>query len=313
MPVTYNKFVRAAAEPGSIDIITITNSGNNYTNGPTQNVITITGDGTGAVLKANVSNNKVQNIIIMVDDQDITSEDDVPGLGKMNIVIKDNEIIVGDIFIPEKYRKQGIATIVYQKISDYFNLPIVSSKTKGFNQTIEGGHIWKKRERFEPKNLQENIRRILREELEDFNSETPYIYDNPKLVQMIEKVMEPSSFICSYVTSAIKMLEGDKIKVYGFSVMENPDAEYFVEDYGDDSDEGHHFAVMNGRYIIDPWVYDNFDRSVFDLQSKEDEDIIRYIYGDVNKWTDITNRVDNFKLLFPKTYKKLIEFYNKII
>jgi hypothetical protein len=64
MPVTYNKFVRASAEPGSIDIITITNSGNNYTNGPTQNVITITGDGTGAVLKANVSNNKVQNIII---------------------------------------------------------------------------------------------------------------------------------------------------------------------------------------------------------------------------------------------------------
>jgi hypothetical protein len=103
---------------------------------------------------------KVQNIIIMVDDQDITSEDDVPGLGKMNIVIKDNEIIVGDIFIPEKYRKQGIATIVYQKISDYFNLPIVNSKTKGFNQTIEGGHIWKKRERFEPKNLQEQISRI---------------------------------------------------------------------------------------------------------------------------------------------------------
>ena len=113
---------------------------------------------------------KVQNIIIMVDDQDITSEDDVPGLGKMNIVIKDNEIIVGDIFIPEKYRKQGIATIVYQKISDYFNLPIVNSKTKGFNQTIEGGHIWKKRERFEPKNLQEHIKRILQEDVEEKSS-----------------------------------------------------------------------------------------------------------------------------------------------
>ena len=80
---------------------------------------------------------KVQNIIIMVDDQDITSEDDVPGLGKMNIVIKDNEIIVGDIFIPEKYRKQGIATIVYQKISDHFGLPIVSSKTKDLTK------LWK--------------------------------------------------------------------------------------------------------------------------------------------------------------------------
>jgi hypothetical protein len=72
MPVTYNKFVRASAEPGSIDIITITNSGNNYTNGPTQNVITITGDGTGAVLKANVSNNKVQNIIIQSRGNDYT-------------------------------------------------------------------------------------------------------------------------------------------------------------------------------------------------------------------------------------------------
>jgi len=115
---------------------------------------------------------KVQNIIIMVDDQDITSEDDVPGLGKMNIVIKDNEIIVGDIFIPEKYRKQGIATIVYQKISDYFNLPIVNSKTKGFNQTIEGGHIWKKRERFRPynkMNLQEQIKKVLKEEINESN------------------------------------------------------------------------------------------------------------------------------------------------
>jgi len=107
---------------------------------------------------------KVQNIIIMVDDQDITSEDNVPGLGKMNIVIKDGEIIVGDIFIPEKYRKQGIATTVYQKISDYFGLPIVNSKTKGFNQTMEGGYIWKKRNRFEPRNLQEHIRKVLHEE-----------------------------------------------------------------------------------------------------------------------------------------------------
>jgi len=107
---------------------------------------------------------KIQNIIIMVDDQDITSEDGVAGLGKMNIVIKDNEIIVGDIFIPEKYRNQGVATVVYQKISDYFGLPVVNSKIKGFNQTIEGGYIWKNREKFEPRNLQEQIRKVLKEE-----------------------------------------------------------------------------------------------------------------------------------------------------
>jgi len=64
MPVVYNKFVRAAAEPGSIDVVTITNSGNNYTNGGTQGIISIEGDGTGAILKANVANGQVQNIII---------------------------------------------------------------------------------------------------------------------------------------------------------------------------------------------------------------------------------------------------------
>jgi hypothetical protein len=64
MPVVYNKFVRAAAEPGSIDIVTVTNSGNNYTDGTTQSIITIDGDGTGAILKANVFSGQVQDIVI---------------------------------------------------------------------------------------------------------------------------------------------------------------------------------------------------------------------------------------------------------
>ena len=64
MPITYNKFVRAAAVGGSIDVVTINNSGNNYTNGTVQSIITVTGDGTGAILKANVAGGHVQDIII---------------------------------------------------------------------------------------------------------------------------------------------------------------------------------------------------------------------------------------------------------
>lgn len=64
MPVVYNKFVRAAAQPASIDIVTVTNSGNNYTDGTTQSIISINGDGTGAVLKANVSGGQVQDVVI---------------------------------------------------------------------------------------------------------------------------------------------------------------------------------------------------------------------------------------------------------
>ena len=64
MPVAVNKFVKAAAVPGSIDIVNVTNSGNNYVDGTTQNIISIDGDGIGAVLKANVSSGQVQDIVI---------------------------------------------------------------------------------------------------------------------------------------------------------------------------------------------------------------------------------------------------------
>lgn len=64
MPALTNKFVSDAAINGSIDIITITNSGNNYVNGPVQDILTVEGDGTGAILKANVSGGQIKDIII---------------------------------------------------------------------------------------------------------------------------------------------------------------------------------------------------------------------------------------------------------
>jgi hypothetical protein len=73
MPVTINKFVRASAVPTSIDIVTITNSGNNYTDGPTQQIITVVGDGSGAVLRANVASGKVSDIIIQNRGEDYTT------------------------------------------------------------------------------------------------------------------------------------------------------------------------------------------------------------------------------------------------
>lgn len=72
MPVVYNKFVRAAAINRSIDIVDITNAGNNYVDGSTQNIITVIGDGTGAILKANVSNGHIQNIIVQNRGKDYT-------------------------------------------------------------------------------------------------------------------------------------------------------------------------------------------------------------------------------------------------
>ncbi len=72
MPVTYNRFVRASAVNRSIDIIRITNAGNNYVDGAAQDIITIEGDGTDAVLKANVVDGQVVDILIQNRGQDYT-------------------------------------------------------------------------------------------------------------------------------------------------------------------------------------------------------------------------------------------------
>jgi hypothetical protein len=72
MPVAANKFVSAAAINGSIDVVRVLNSGNNYTNGVTQNIISIAGDGTGATFRANVSGGQIQNVIIQNRGQNYT-------------------------------------------------------------------------------------------------------------------------------------------------------------------------------------------------------------------------------------------------
>jgi hypothetical protein len=72
MPVNYNRFVRAAAVNRSIDIVRVTNSGNNYVDGTTQDIITINGDGRNASLRANVINGQVVDVIIQNRGQDYT-------------------------------------------------------------------------------------------------------------------------------------------------------------------------------------------------------------------------------------------------
>lgn len=72
MPVYSNEFVRNKALSRSIDIVQITNAGSGYINSPTSDIITIDGDGTGAVLKANVSNGSVVGVVIQSRGQDYT-------------------------------------------------------------------------------------------------------------------------------------------------------------------------------------------------------------------------------------------------
>jgi len=119
---------------------------------PTQRNIDVLMDG------VDKSTNEIEKIIDDIKNGKVPGVNEVPWDlnemydGQMNVVIKDGEAVVGDIVIPEKYRNQGIATIVYQKVADELGVPIVNSKTKGFNQLEQGSYIWKNRDRFEPRN-----------------------------------------------------------------------------------------------------------------------------------------------------------------
>jgi len=72
MSVTFNRFVRAAAVNRSIDIVRITNQGNNYVDGKVQDIIIISGDGTDAILKPNVANGKVIDVVVQNRGSDYT-------------------------------------------------------------------------------------------------------------------------------------------------------------------------------------------------------------------------------------------------
>lgn len=72
MPVYVNEFVKKQAISRSIDVVQITNAGSGYADSPTSDIITIEGDGTDAILKANVVNGNVIGIVIQSRGQDYT-------------------------------------------------------------------------------------------------------------------------------------------------------------------------------------------------------------------------------------------------
>lgn len=70
---------------------------------------------------------------------------------------------------------------------------------------------------------------------------------------------------------------------YGFSVSENPT----VTDREIRLAGGHDFAVIAGRYIVDPWYAfsSNGAQGVYDLRSVNDREAISRIYGPPECWS----------------------------
>jgi len=103
--------------------------------------------------------------------------------------------------------------------------------------------------------------------------------------------------VCTGFACMIQKKLPGRVKVYGFSSEANPQAA--VSDLA----QGHDFAVVDDRYIVDPWLIevesgeitrpmgglsiDLQGQGVFDMQDDEDKKLIDIIYGDRNTWGEM--------------------------
>jgi len=87
---------------------------------------------------------------------------------------------------------------------------------------------------------------------------------------------------CTGYALAIKSkLGSDRVEVFGFMHEDNPGSE-IARKAG-----GHDFAVVDSRFIVDPWIVDvePFDtHGVFDLMCDGDRESVARLYGDREKW-----------------------------
>lgn len=83
-----------------------------------------------------------------------------------------------------------------------------------------------------------------------------------------------------------------RVEIYGFANEDNPASRCAREEY---HPGGHDFAVVDGRYIVDPWprlVAAVLEQMVFDLEDAEGAALALDVYGPRECWTRMTGAED---------------------
>lgn len=95
--------------------------------------------------------------------------------------------------------------------------------------------------------------------------------------------------ICtSWADDLRKRLGPEAVALFGFSAEANPGS--YVSEIAD----GHDFAIVNKRYIVDGWttnVETIHQTGVMDLEDDDDLDEITRLYGDPRQWDPRANEL----------------------
>ena len=112
------------------------------------------------------------------------------------------------------------------------------------------------------------------------------VYDEEEGASLLPNGRRAAS--CSECADYIRSLEPNTA-IYGFWSRENTSwAGAILQD-------GHDFAVVQGRYIVDPWIVETerlSERAVFDLKDSTDQAEVRPIYGDRKSWRLVESTVE---------------------
>lgn len=105
-------------------------------------------------------------------------------------------------------------------------------------------------------------------------------------IDFMSLMPDGSSATCctNYARHIQRTLGEDRVAIHGFANEDNPTARIAKEKW---HPGGHDFAVVDGRYIVDPWprlVACTTEKMVWDLHDPEDGREALDLYGPPNKW-----------------------------
>ena len=96
-------------------------------------------------------------------------------------------------------------------------------------------------------------------------------------------------FICTDWACYVRRELGDRAKIYGFDISDKRRAGAADDDYSrlDQGFDGHDFAVVDDRFIVDGWVKNiegMHDKAVIDMKDPKNAKLIQSIYGNPKFW-----------------------------
>lgn len=110
------------------------------------------------------------------------------------------------------------------------------------------------------------------------------IKGNPELGA--QSMFPDGSSACCCTDFAVQIFRGlpGRVQIFGFANEDNPECRIAKEEW---HPGGHDFAVVDGRFIVDPWprlVPGTMQQMVFDMQDSQEAASVVECYGAQSNW-----------------------------